>query len=84
MPAPGRPQTFDFLEFTHICATKRSNGRFTVKRLTSSKRMRATLKALRQALYRRRHEPIAVVGTWLRRVMQGYFNYHAVPATTSA
>ena len=35
--------------------------------------------ALRQALYRRRHEPIAVVGTWLRRVMQGYFNYHAVP-----
>lgn len=31
----GRPQTFDFLGFTHICATKRSNGRFTVKRLTS-------------------------------------------------
>jgi len=45
----GRPQTFDFLGFTHICSTKRSNGRFTVKRLTSSKRMRATLKALRQA-----------------------------------
>ncbi|ULX56209.1 group II intron reverse transcriptase/maturase (plasmid) [Cupriavidus taiwanensis] len=75
----GRPQTFDFLGFTHICATKRSNGGFIVRRLTSSKRMRATLKALRQALYRRRHEPIAVVGTWLRRVMQGYFNYHAVP-----
>jgi group II intron reverse transcriptase/maturase len=75
----GRPETFDFLGFTHMCATKRSNGRFTVKRLTSSKRMRATLKALRQALYRRRHEPIAVIGTWLRRVMQGYFNYHAVP-----
>lgn len=75
----GRPQTFDLLGFTHICATKRSNGCFTVKRLTSSKRMRATLKALRQALYRRRHEPIALVGTWLRRVMQGYFNYHAVP-----
>lgn len=67
----GRPQTFDLLGFTHICATKRSNGGLIVKRLTSSKRMRATLKALRQALYRRRHEPIAVVGTWLRRVMQG-------------
>jgi hypothetical protein len=75
----GRPRTFDFLGFTHMCATKRSNGGFTVRRLTSSKRMRATLKAIRQALYRRRHEPIAVVGTWLRRVLQGYFNYHAVP-----
>lgn len=74
-----RPQTFDFLGFTHICATKWANGRFTVKRLTSSKRMRATLKALRQTLNRRKHEPIPVIGQWLRRVVQGYFNYHAVP-----
>jgi group II intron reverse transcriptase/maturase len=74
-----RPLTFDFLGFTHVCATKRANGRFTVRRLTSSKRMRATLKALRQALMRRRHEPVPVTGLWLRRVVQGYFNYHAVP-----
>ena len=60
-----RPQTFDFLGFTHICAAKRANGRFTVKRLTSAKRMRATLKALRQTLHRRRHEPIPVIGAWL-------------------
>jgi RNA-directed DNA polymerase len=41
--------------------------------------MRASLKAIRQALMRRMHEPIPVVGRWLRRVVQGYFNYHAVP-----
>lgn len=74
-----RPQTFDFLGFTHICATKWANGRFTVKRLTIAKRMRATLKELRQTLNRRKHEPIPVIGKWLRSVVQGYFNYHAVP-----
>ena len=79
-----RPQTFDFLGFTHICGVTRTNGRFTVMRLTSSKRMRATLKALRQTLKRRKHEPIPVVGRWLRRVVQGYFNYHAVPGNRLA
>ena len=77
-----RPQTFDFLGFTHVCSTTRTNNRFTVLRLTSSKRMRATLKALRQKLNHRRHEPIPVVGAWLRRVVRGYFNYHAVPGNS--
>ncbi len=73
-----RPQTFDFLGFTHICATKQANDRFTVKRLTIANRMRATLKGLRQTLNRRKHESIPVIGKWLRSVVQGYFNYHAV------
>ena len=77
-----RPETFDFLGFTHICGTNRSNGWFQLKRLTSSKRMRASLKAIRQALNRRMHESIPVVGRWLRRVVQGYFNYHAVPGNS--
>jgi len=77
-----RPQTFDFLGFTHICGFKRANGRFLVRRVTSSKRMRATLKALRQVLHRRRHDPIGVTGRWLRRVVQGYFNYYAVPGNS--
>lgn len=74
-----KPPTFDFLGFTHICGRSRSNGWFQLKRLTSAKRMRARLKAIREALMRRMHEPIPVVGRWLRRVVQGYFNYHAVP-----
>jgi len=74
-----KPLTFDFLGFTHICGKSRSNGWFQLKRLTSAKRMRARLKAIRQALTRSLHEPIPEVGRWLRRVVQGYFNYHGVP-----
>jgi group II intron reverse transcriptase/maturase len=75
---PGRPETFDFLGFTHCCATDR-HGRFRLLRLTVKKRLRATLCTLRETLMRRRHEPPNVVGQWLHRVVQGYFNYHAVP-----
>lgn len=77
-----RPETFDFLGFTHICGVKKANGRFIVHRLTSSKRMRATLKALRQKLRHSMHAPLPVVGKWLGRVVQGYFNYHAVPGNS--
>ena len=74
----GKPETFDFLGFTHCCGTDRQ-GRFQVTRLTVKKRMRATLEAIRAELMRRRHESVAIVGKWLNRVVQGYFNYHAVP-----
>ena len=74
-----RPETFDFLGFTHICAKTRISGRFTIRRLTSAKRMRATVKAIRQTLMKRRHAPIPEIGAWLSRVVQGYLNYHAVP-----
>lgn len=74
-----RPETFDFLGFTHICGKTRADSRFIIQRLTTAKRMRATLKALRESLMRRRHTPIPEVGGWLHRVVQGYLNYHAVP-----
>ena len=73
-----KPETFDFLGFTHCCGTDRQ-GRFKVVRLTVKKRMRATLAAIRAELMRRRDESVAIVGKWLNRVVQGYFNYHAVP-----
>lgn len=57
----------------------RNSGGFTIVRLTIKKRMRATLAAIRATLMRRRHEPVPVVGRWLGRVVNGYFNYHAVP-----
>ena len=53
-------------------------------RLTAKKRMRATLTAIRETLYRRRHEPVPVVGAWLNRVVDGYFAYHAVPTNLHA
>jgi RNA-directed DNA polymerase len=79
----GRPETFDFLGFTHICATNRS-GRFWVKRITVAKRMRAKLKAVKDQLKRRMHQPIPVQGRWLRSVVQGHLAYYAVPGNIEA
>jgi len=74
----GKPETFDFLGFTHISGKNR-RGFFTVKRRTIAKRLRAKLQEIKQQLQRRRHDPVAQTGEWLRSVVQGYFNYHAVP-----
>lgn len=75
----GRPETFDFLGFTHRCGVTRRHGWFTIHRETMTKRLRATLARLKQELRHRRHWPTGVVGAWLRRVMQGWLNYHAIP-----
>jgi group II intron reverse transcriptase/maturase len=74
----GKPQTFNFLGFTHICSKDR-RGRFVVLRQTIRKRMRAKLKAIKEALRRRMHRPIAEVGRWLRTVVSGYYRYFGVP-----
>jgi len=79
----GKPETFNFLGFTHICAKSR-NGRFWLKRITVSKRMRAKLKAVNDQLKRRRHLPVPVQGRWLRSVVQGHLAYYAVPGNTDA
>ena len=75
----GKPETFDFLGFTHMCGKTRTAGRFTVRRKTIGKRMRAKLQEIRQKLRQRMHDAIPETGTWLRSVVQGYFNYHAIP-----
>jgi hypothetical protein len=57
------------------CGRRRNDGDFKIVRRTIKKRMRTTLAAIRETLMRRRHEPVAVVGRWLRQVLQGYLNY---------
>ena len=79
----GKPETFDFLGFTFICGKSRK-GKFLIKRKTRRDRMQAKLKAVAQELRRRMHEPIPDVGIWLRRVVKGYFHYHAVPTNYRA
>jgi RNA-directed DNA polymerase len=74
----GKPETFDFLGFTHACGKTRQ-GAFKVRRQTIGKRMRAKLQEIKQQLQRRMHDPVPQTGKWLRSVVQGYFNYHAVP-----
>jgi RNA-directed DNA polymerase len=78
-----KPETFEFLGFTHICATSRS-GRFKLKRLTSKKKMRAKLKSVKAEMMRRRDHPIPDQGRWLARVLQGHYNYYAVPDNSTA
>jgi hypothetical protein len=79
----GKPETFTFLGFTHYCGKRRSNGTFIVWRKTAKKRMVAKLRALKAELVRRKHDPSAQVGEWLKKVVQGYYQYHAVPGNLS-
>jgi group II intron reverse transcriptase/maturase len=74
----GKPETFNFLGFTHICGKTRK-GRFTVLRKTMRKRMQAKLKAIKLELKRRLHVPIPDQGKWLRSVLNGHYRYYGVP-----
>jgi len=79
----GKPETFDFLGFTHICGRSRA-GRFQLRRRTRRDRMRAKLQEIRDALWQHRHAPLDEQGSWLRHVVRGYFAYHAVPTNSVA
>ena len=80
----GKPETFNFLGFTHICGKKRGNGRFTVMRQTIRKRVQAKLSAVKAELKRRMHRPVPEVGTWLRAVVGGHIRYYGVPMNQPA
>jgi RNA-directed DNA polymerase len=79
----GKPETFAFLGFTHICG-KTSKGRFTVLRQTIRKRLRAKLQEVKTELQQRMHEPVPVVGQWLRAVVSGHLRYYGVPSNRYA
>jgi RNA-directed DNA polymerase len=79
----GKPETFGFLGFTHICARSKSR-RFWIRRITNSKRMRAKLKEVTSLLRRRRYLPIPEQGRWLASVVRGHMAYYAVPGNAGA
>jgi RNA-directed DNA polymerase len=74
----GKPETFDFLGFTHISGKNRHSW-FAVRRMSIRKRTRAKLRKIKQELRQRMHDPVSHTANWLKSVVQGYFNYHAVP-----
>lgn len=80
----GRPESFDFLGFTHIVGKKHSNGRFVVIRKSVRKRMRAKLKEIKVELRKRMHQPIPEVGKWLKTVVGGYNRYFGVHSNEPA
>lgn len=79
----GRPETFDFLGFTHICGQSRCGG-FQLKRKSRSDRVRAKLREVKETLRRRMHDTIDQQGAWLRSVLRGFYAYHAVPTNSAA
>ena len=79
----GKPETFDFLGFTHICSKKR-NGKFKLRRKTMGKRARAKLHEVRTQLKSNIHRSVMDTGKWLRSVFQGHLNYYGVPGNRNA
>jgi hypothetical protein len=79
----GKPESFDFLGFTHVCAKTRK-GRFAVLRRTSRKRLRRKLRVIKIELRRRMHVHVPEVGKWLGTVLRGRFNYYGVPQNSAA
>jgi RNA-directed DNA polymerase len=80
----GKPETFDFLGFTHICTVTRIRGQFHIRRKTVKKRLRAALAKVKVVLRARMHEPIEAVAAWLQKVVRGYYRYHAIPGNCDA
>jgi RNA-directed DNA polymerase len=79
----GKPETFAFLGFTHICGKSR-RGAFQLQRKTRRDRMRVKLGEIKAQLRKRMHEPIPEQGRWLKQVVTGFFAYHAVPTNSRA
>jgi group II intron reverse transcriptase/maturase len=79
----GKPETFDFLGFTHICS-KNKNGRFMLRRKTVNKRLTKKIREVKKVLKERRHDNVKEVGMWLRSVITGFINYYAVPTNMDA
>jgi group II intron reverse transcriptase/maturase len=78
-----KPETFNFLGFTHYCGVNR-NGKFMVRRITMRKRLTAKLHAVKAELRKRMHHSLIEQGAWLDSVVKGYFNYHAIPGNWEA
>lgn len=79
----GPPDTFVFLGFTHICSKTR-NGRYKILRITARKKLQAKLADIHEALTKRMHADLSQVGTWLKSVIRGWYQYYAVPGNYRA
>ena len=80
----GKPETFSFLGFTHICGKTRKEGKFMIVRQTIKKRIHAKIKEVKEELAKRMHDPVQEVGQWLRAVVTGHYRYYGVPGNYEA
>ncbi len=80
----GKPSTFNFLGFTHICSVKKSDGKFKLLRKTMAKKMQLKLAEINQALRKRINFDVYAQGKWLNKILTGHYNYYAVPGNRVA
>ena len=80
----GKPETFTFLGFTHICGQKRNGKGFQLWRKSERRRLKATLREVADKLNHNPHTPIPEQGRWLGSVVRGFYAYHAVPTNLQA
>ena len=80
----GKPETFDFLGFTHVCGKPRNGEGYLLKRKTVKARLRAKLQTVKAMLMKHRHAPVPKQGKWLGSVVRGYYLYHAISGNLSA
>lgn len=80
----GKPETFDFLGFTHICGKKANGKGFQLWRKTKRKRLKAKAREVKEELRRHMHAPIDEQGRWLNSVLRGHYAYFAVPTNSAA
>ncbi len=80
----GKPETFTFLGFTHICGKRRKDGKFAILRQTIKKKMRTKISEIKIELRKRMHDPIQEIGKWLKAVVTGHYQYYGVPGNYDA
>lgn len=80
----GIPSVFNFLGFTHCCARRWSDGKFTLKRLTQKSKLRKKIREVREVLFKNRAADIRRQAKWIKSVVQGHFNYYGVPGNLYA
>lgn len=72
-----KPETFDFLGFTHYCSKSR-NGKFRVKRKTSRKKFKQKVLEFKVWIMANRHKPINEFFEIVARKLIGHFNYYGI------
>ena len=73
----GKPETFDFLGFTHYCS-KSQSGKFRVKRKTSKKKFRQKIQEYKVWIKQNRNTPLKDIMSTTKKKLVGHYNYYGV------
>ena len=77
----GKPETFEFLGFTHYCS-KGKNGKFRVKRKTSKKKQRAKIQEMKTWIIKRMHLKVDDTIKMLNIKLMGHYRYYGITDNT--